>query len=170
MIRTAILAAVAAPAAALGQPATSAYTPLDLERCARIDEAEQTEEGDHARWRCPGRDGIALLVTGDDLRFDVDAGIDNGRWESLGAFNRPGPRVEWRLRNGRPLAIIYRLIWENGEGGRGSSLIVETIGREGRPGCEVARIDGALANANMLARARADEIGPGHRCPDDTES
>ena len=163
MIRTTTLAvALAWPALAAAQPATSAYTALDTARCTLIDEVE---EGAGASWRCPGRSGIALFVNTADARFDVDAGVDNQQWESLMPFNRPGPQVEWRLRGGRPFAIIYRLLWDDGDGGRGSSLIVETIGRRGAPGCEVARIDGATPNANEAARARADAITPRFRCP-----
>ena len=88
------------PSPALAAPAaTSAYTPLNLDRCSLIAEVE---EGAGASWRCPGRNGISLFVMTGDARFDVDAGIDNGQWESLMPFNRPGPQVEWRLRGGRP--------------------------------------------------------------------
>ena len=163
MIRSIALAgALAWPGLAVAQPATSAYTPLDIDRCTLI---EEIEEGAGALWRCPGRGGIGLFVATGDGRFDVDAGVDNDIWESLVAFNRPGPQVEWRMRRGRPFAIIYRLLWDDGVGGRGSSLIVETIGRRGAPGCEVARIEGATANANEAARARADAIQPNFRCP-----
>jgi hypothetical protein len=159
----ALLTFAAMPAAASAAPAvTSAYTPIDMDRCALIAEIE---EGAGASWRCPGRSGISLFVMTGDGRFDVDAGVDNEQWESLGPFNRPGPQIEWRLRGGRAFAIIYRLLWEDGVGGSGSFLIVETIGRRGAPGCEVARIDGATANANTVARQRADAILPGHRCP-----
>ena len=154
--------AFAWPALAAAQPATSAFTPLNIDRCILI---EEVEEGAGASWRCPGRSGIALFVNTGDSRFDVDAGIDNQQWESLTPFNRPGPQVEWRIRRGRPFAIIYRLLWDDGDGGRGSSLIVETIGRRDAPGCEVARIDGATPNANEAARARADAIAPNFRCP-----
>lgn len=162
MIREFALVAASLPVAAAAQPATSAYTPLDIDRCTLI---EEIEEGAGASWRCPGRSGIALFVATGDARFDVDAGVDNRQWESLMPFNRPGPQVEWRVRRGRPFAIIYRLLWDDGEGGRGSSLIVETIGRRGAPGCEVARIDGATPNANEAARARADAITSSFRCP-----
>ena len=161
-MRALALILLALPAAAAAQPATSAYTPLDIRRCAQIAEVE---EGAGAIWRCPGRGNIPLVVATGDGRFDVDAGVDNQRWESLGPFNRPGPQVEWRMRAGRPFAIIYRLFWEDGVGGSGSSLIVETIGREGQAGCEVARIDGAAPGANARARRRADAIRPGFRCP-----
>lgn len=157
------LALAALPSPVLGSPAvTSAYTPIDLERCTLL---EEVEEGAGALWRCPGLGAVSLFVATGDGRFDIDAGIDNGQWESLMPFNRPGPQVEWRLRGGQPFAIIYRLLWDDGQDGRGSTLIVETIGREDRPGCEVARIEGAIPNANAVARRRADAIRPGQACP-----
>ena len=43
-------------------------------------------------------------------------------------------------------------------------LIVETIGRRGRPGCEIARVNAQRADANARARAEAD-LRAGHfRC------
>lgn len=139
--------------AAAAPAGSSVYTPLDLERCSVI---ERIEEGESVRWRCPGFAGIPLFVGAGDGRFDVDAGIDNGEWESLAPFNHLGPRVEWRLRGRTPVAIIYRIIVDHPRPSARSALAVETIGRRGRPGCLVALIDGGLANANALARAAAD--------------
>jgi len=157
---------VAAPAAA--QRATSTYTPLDTERCQVI---EQIEEGSSVRWRCPGRGGVALFLNAGDERFDLDAGIDNGEWESIAPMNAPGPNVEWRLHGGRPVAIIYRLTPLPGSEGGAPTLIVETIGARGRPGCELARIDATRADANLVARAEADNRAAGFRCGrDQTET
>jgi len=141
MIRRAILPcflAALAPAPLAAQPARSAYTALDLHRCRTL---EVIEEGESVRRRCPGLGATPLFVNAGDGRFDVDAGIDNGIWESLGAFNAPGPRIEWRLAGRRPFAIIYRLRLTSPEQPPGSTLIVETIGRPGRPGCQVATVD-----------------------------
>jgi hypothetical protein len=110
-----------------------------------------------------GYGGIPLYVGEDDDRVDVDAGVDNGEWESPGQFNRLGPRIEWRLRRGRPIAIIYRYILTGHDQPPGSRLAIESIGRAGRPGCLVAMIDGAAPNANALARRRAD-TAEGFRC------
>jgi len=152
-----LLAALAAAAPA----SVSVYTELDLDACRVI---EQVEEGESVRWRCPGHAGIPLFVGAGDGRFDVDAGADNEVWESIGEFNRPGPRVEWRLRGRVPVAIIFRLISVDPERPRRSVLMVKTIGRAGRPGCLIATIDGALPNANALARAQADRRAAGFRC------
>jgi len=122
------------------------------------------EEGASVFWRCPGHAGVPLFVAASDDRYDVDAGTDNGVWESSGRFSNVGPRVEWRLRRGRPFAIIYRLRL-SGDGGPEASLLgVETIGRRGAPGCLVAWIDGRLPDANALARARTDARAASFRC------
>jgi hypothetical protein len=153
-------AVLAAPAAA--QPASSVYTELNLDRCRTL---EVIPEGESVRRRCPGLGAIPLFVNAGDGRFDVDAGIDNDQWESLGAFNEIGPRIEWRLAARRPFAIIYRLRLTSAEQPPGSTLIVETIGRRGSPGCQIATVDGALPDANARARAIADRRARTHRCP-----
>jgi hypothetical protein len=162
--RAGLLLALAAlaPAPAAAQTFSSVYTALDLDRCRTL---EVIPEGESVRRRCPGLGAIPLFVNAGDGRFDVDAGADNGLWESRGGFNEIGPRIEWRRRNGRPFAIIYRLRLTSPEQPPGSSLIVETIGRRGAPGCQVATVDGSLADANARARAIADRRAPTHRCP-----
>lgn len=154
--------ACSAPAAA--QPrTTSAYTPLDLDRCRVL---SRVEEGASVVWRCPGHGGVPLFVLSGDERYDLDAGIDNGTWESRQEFSSPPRRVEWRLRGGRPFAIIYRLTLTADDGG-GTILVVETVGRPGAPGCEIALIHGSVPNANAVARRHADRRAAGFRCGED---
>jgi hypothetical protein len=152
-----LLASLAAAAPAN----TSIYTALDLGGCRVL---ERIEEGESVRWRCPGHAGIPLLVSAGDGRFDVDAGVTNDAWESLSQFNNPGPRVEWRLRGRRPIAIIYRLSSSSPEIAAYSRIAVATIGRAGRPGCVIAWIDGALPDSNARARAVADRRAERFRC------
>ena len=149
--------ACAAPAAA--QTVSSRYTMLDLHRCRTL---EVIPEGESVRRRCPGLAGIPLFVNEGDGRSEIDAGFDDGQWESLPAFNTIGDRVEWRLSGGRPFAIIYRLRLAATEGApAGSALIVEAIGHgAGAPGCRIGLVDGALPDANVRARALADRQAP----------
>jgi hypothetical protein len=168
MIRHAIWVALgfaalsAAPVA--GQTVGSRYTMLDLHRCRTL---EVIPEGESVRLRCPGLAGIPLFVNEGDGRSEIDAGFDDGQWESLPAFNTIGDRVEWRLSGGRPFAIIYRLRLAATEGApAGSALIVEAIGRGARaPGCRIGVVDGALPDANARARALADRQARTIRCP-----
>ena len=141
---------------------TSAYTDLNLRRCRSL---TYQQEGESASWRCPGYRGVPLFVLTGDGRYDIDAGRDNGTWESVPPFNDFGPRVEWRLRGGRPFAIIYRLSLaqdENSEWSR-SVLGVETVGGN-RPGCLIAWVDAATPDANAVARREADQRGSSFRC------
>ncbi len=150
--------ATAVPAAA--QRATSAYTPLDPDRCQVI---EWIEEGAGVRMRCPGRAGVPIFLNAGDERHDIDAGMDNGEWESLGPMNAPGPNIEWRLHGGQPAAIIYRLT-PFADAEQPPMLFVETIGRGGRPGCVIARVNAQRADANARARAEADNRAASFRC------
>ncbi len=143
-----LLASLAAAAAAND----SVYTDLDLDRCRVI---ERIEEGESVRLECPGHMTIPLFVGQGDGRFDIDAGMENGTWESLDPFNHPGPRVEWRMRGRVAIAIVYRLIVDHPRPDARSVLMVESIGR-GRPGCLVAMVDGRTADANGVARRHAD--------------
>ncbi|MEL6616746.1 MAG: hypothetical protein AAFQ43_13470, partial [Bacteroidota bacterium] len=99
-----------------------------------------------------------LYVTEGDLRFDVDAGVPNERFETQPGFNSVGDTVEWRLRDGKPFAIILRYNSQDVEAGRDrTDLAVISVGRPGEPGCLV---DWVPANAqpsqNEAARTIAD--------------
>jgi hypothetical protein len=152
----------AAPAAA--QSLSSRYTMLDRQRCRTL---ETIPEGESVRRRCPGLAGVPLFVNEGDGRSEIDAGFDDGEWESLPAFNTIGDRIEWRLSGGRPFAIIYRLRTAATESApAGSALIVERIGHgASAPGCRIGLIDGALPDANVRARALADRQARNPHCP-----
>jgi hypothetical protein len=154
------LALIGTPANAQTARVTSAYTSLDLDRCKPLDQADLAS----ASWRCEGLAGIPLFIQNGDDRYDVDAGRpDNDEFWSDG-FDYPGKTVEWRLRRGKPFAIIYRLDSANPESPKWSRLIVESIGRAS-PGCRVASINGRARDANAQARRAADGIlGGSVRC------
>jgi hypothetical protein len=160
--RVAFLLLLVAAMPVAGQRITSAYSTIDLRRCRTL---ERDPERESMRRRCPGLGNVPLFVSEDDSRTDVDAGVDNGVWESLPGLNEIGGRIEWRLGSGRPFAIIYRLRSIATDRPPGSSLIVETVGRRGAPGCQVAVIDGALPDANARAREAADREVRSPRCP-----
>ncbi len=154
-----VLAAPAGPAAAQA-PADSAYTDLDTDSCTILSEVE---EGESVSWQCPGFGTFPVYVNAGDGRFDVEAGIDDGAFDTLAQFNAPGPRIEWRLRDRAPFAIIYRLR-EVALEARGSMLFVESIGTAGVPGCTVASVAGEVPEANQVARDLADAMAADFRC------
>ncbi len=153
--------------AALAGAPTSTYSALNLDACEIVSVAH-AGEGDWANRHCRGRYGVTLFVNEDDARYDLDAGVDNGEWESAMQLNELGPQIEWRVEGGRPFAIIYRYnIPEAMAGGR-SMLAVESIGRTGRPGCLVALIRATPA-ANARARQIADRRARSFRCGRDQQ-
>ena len=154
---TAPLAVALIAGAAPAQPAgvTSAYTSLDLDRCEVVDNGETPQS---MEWRCGGHAGLPLFVQNGDDRYDVDAGMQDEDALWADTFDYPGDTVEWRLKSGVPFAIIYRLRSSNPDHPATSKLVVETIGKDGRRGCRVASVDGAAADANVLARKAADAL------------
>lgn len=152
----AIVAVILAGSATDAQPArvTSAYTPLDLDKCKTIDPVEERQS---YRLRCNGYAGVPLFVQNGDDRYDVDAGREDADELWADGFDYPGATVEWRLARGKPFAIIYRLDSTNPDNPKWSRLMVETIGRA-KPGCRVASIDGRTRNANAEARRAADRV------------
>ncbi|HTU13462.1 MAG TPA: hypothetical protein VMG08_21410 [Allosphingosinicella sp.] len=147
--------------AALAGAPTSSYTPLDFDTCEIVTVAH-AGEGDWSARRCR-RGGVTLFINEDDGRFDIDAGVDNGEWESAGPLNELGPQLEWRSEAGRPFALIYRYSIPEAVAGGRSMLAVESIGRPGRPGCLVALIP-ATPTANARARTIADTRARTFRC------
>ena len=155
-MRTALLAfaisTIAAPSASQPARITSAYTTIDLDKCALLDREPIPASN---RWRCKGYAEIPLFVQDGDDRYDVDAGREDKDELFSASFDYPGKTVEWRLNRGKPFAIIYRLDSANPEAPKWSRLMVETIGR-GSPGCRVASIDARSRAANEQARKAAD--------------
>lgn len=150
--------------AVLAGAPTSAYTPLNLDNCEVLTVGHASQgEGNWAVRRCPGRGNIPLYVNADDDRFDVDAGVDNGDWESISELNELGPQVEWRSDGGRPYAIIYRYLLSEPSANGATRLAVETIGTARRHGCLVAVIPGG-PTANARARQIADTRARTFRC------
>jgi hypothetical protein len=150
-----LLVLFAASAPAKTPRVTSAYTQLDLDRCVRLDKGEEPQS---ATWRCRGYKRVPLFVQNGDDRYDVDAGVEDADELWADAFDYPASTVEWRLANGKPFAIIYRLLISGTGVLQASELMVESVGTAGKPGCRIARIRGATPNANTVARTRADAL------------
>lgn len=165
VLAIAFIALSAAPLAARPQ---SAYSDLNLERCTTI---ETFAEGGGAHLQCPGYAGIEVTVLEGDLRMYVGYGPDARKQcamhQTFGPFNSLGPRIEWRLENGRPFATILRWVLDNGDGNSQRSWLVVT-GLDGSNTCHVAYIEGAMPNANQRARDAADLYARGFNCTADT--
>lgn len=162
------LLATTAPASPKPPRIASAYTKLQWERCTIIESGQRLyPPEDWEQRRCDGYVGIPIFWDYDDARDDIDAGVPNYSAAISGPPHGLGEAVEWRLADGKPFAIIYRVEtssrggeWPNG---RWARLIVETIGKPNKPGCPVAQFDALSPNANIAARRAADAVLTGKR-------
>jgi hypothetical protein len=129
---------------------------------------------------CPGKAGLGVLVSEDDLRETVSVG--RGRAAAarepaaqawFGPFNSSHTMVDWRALDGKPLALIQR--WhlddnaDEDKNGRPTAkpMLVVTRLPPG-PVCHVAYVDVKTnPDANELARKAADEVARGFKCGKD---
>ena len=129
---------------------------------------------------CPGKAGLKVLVSEDDLRETVSVGRNRAAaarepaaqiW--FGPFNSTTTTIEWRALDVSPFAIIQ--CWHLDDNGEQDSdgrpiakpMLVVTRLPPG-PVCHVAYIDvQANPHANELARKAADELARGFNCGKD---
>jgi hypothetical protein len=129
---------------------------------------------------CPGKAGLKILVSEDDLRETVSVGRNRtaaasepAAEASFGPFNSTATTVEWRASGGKPFAIIQRWhIADNSDEDKDSRPIAKPLLIVTRlppgPVCHVAYIDvKANPDANALARKTADEVARGFKCGKD---
>ncbi|MFX3680689.1 MAG: hypothetical protein ACN6I5_05670 [Hyphomicrobiales bacterium] len=162
-----LLAGVWLLAAGHTHAAESVYTTLDLDACAVLD---QDDESGGISLQCDGLPGHPVFASEGDLRFDVDYGVPNDRWESFGPFNSVGETVEWRVADGEPHAAILRFFIDTGMTGgpedKGQALVVSRVGTDAAPGCVVAVVDAKVEQANGVARGAA-AMAPRFACGTD---
>jgi hypothetical protein len=129
---------------------------------------------------CPGKAGLVVLVSEDDLRETVSVGRSRAAaarepaaQAGFGPFNSTTTTVEWRALHGKPFAIIQRWhIADNGDednNGRPTAKPMLAVTRlPPGPVCHVAYIDvTANPDAHELARKAADEAARGFKCGKD---
>ena len=142
---------------------SSRYTSVVPDDCKTLE--RETEEGSYIRQSCPGIGDIALIVEEGDGRMFVHAGNDPSDGETMSPFNTLSPKVEWRMKDGKPVAIIYRLkvatpdVPQDGN----TQLFVSKIGTGSSPSCVMAEIAGSYPDANAKARKIADGAAD-YRC------
>ena len=161
----------------------SSYTSSAPKDCHTIGKSSELDGS--ATRACPGKAGLIVLVSEDDLRETVSVGRNDmvaakepasEAW--FGPFNSTAHTVEWRAVDGKPFAIIQRwLIADNAdEDKNGRPKNVRPIAKPmlavtrlpPGPVCHVAYIDGqANRNPNELAREAADKFARDFKCGKD---
>ena len=171
---TALLFVLISPASA--QTFSSSYTSTAPKDCRTIGKPRDVS----TKQVCPGKSGLVVLISEDDLRQTVSVGPNHvaaakepaaETWFAL--FNSTANTLEWRAVDGRPFAIIQRwLIADNNDpdktGNPTSKPMLAVTRLPPGPVCHVAYIDGqANRNANELARQAADEFARDFKCGKD---
>ena len=160
---------------AAAQSFGSSYTSTAEKDC-RIENTGQVSSASV----CPGKAGLIVLLTEDDLRQAVSVGRNRkaaenepAAHEGFGPFNSANATVEWRVVDGKPFAIIQRWLLADNDapdkGGRPTDkgLLVVTRLPPGAV-CHVAYVDvAANPNSNELARKAADEGARDFKCGKD---
>jgi hypothetical protein len=156
----------------------SSYTSTAPKDCRMVGKPSELD-GSTTRL-CPGKSGLLVLISEDDLRETVSVGRTRAAAANepaaqvwFGPFNSTSDTVEWRRRDGKPFAIIQRWhIADNADQDKDGRPIAKPMLAVTRlpPGavCHVAYIDvKANANANELARRAADQFARGFMCGKD---
>jgi hypothetical protein len=172
------IASAGLPAPTSAQTFSSSYTSTAPKDCRMVG---KPDENDGSATRvCPGKPGLVVLISADDLRETVSVGRDRAAaarepaaeaW--FGPFNSTAHTVEWRAVDGKPFAIIQRwLIADNSDPDKNGRPIAKPVLAVTRlpPGavCHVAYIDAqANRNANEMARRAADELARDFKCGKD---
>ncbi len=178
LIASAVLALFSAILPANAQTFSSSYTSSAPKDCRTIGKPSGLD-GSTARV-CPGKSGLVVLISEDDLRETVSigrnhmvAGKEPASEAGFGPFNSTAHTVEWRAVDGKPFAVIQRwLIADNADpdkNGRPTAKPLLAVTRlPPGPVCHVAYIDGqANRNANDVARQAADEFARDFKCGKD---
>ena len=160
------------PLAASAGEITSAYTYFDLtESCRQLPAGDADSSG--GSWACPGFKGATVLVSeGDDRNF-VGFGPKPEETcayrRTFNRFNTALAPVEWRLRNGKPFAVIERWrVTSDEQDGTMTWLVVTAL--KGDEACPVQYVAGSFPKANEQARRAADELVDAFDCERDTPS
>jgi hypothetical protein len=173
----ALFAAAFAPILpASAQTFSSSYTSSAEKDCRTIGKPKDVS----TKQVCPGKSGLVVLISEDDLRQTVSVGPtpaaaakEPAAETGFAPFNSTGQTIEWRAVDGKPFAIIQRwLIADNNDldkaGSPTSKPVLAVTRLPPGPVCHVAYIDGqANRNPNELARQAADEFARDFKCGKD---
>jgi hypothetical protein len=148
----------------------SAYSDLDLSKCTQLTPETSGEEGESSGiLECKGYKGFPVTFAEGDLRSFVafgKSGQDHCAFrQTFGGFNSTGEKVEWRLKDGTPIATILRwkVSYDSVDATKLKSWLVVTK-LEDNQSCHMAYIEGGYPNANEKARELADSQASSFSC------
>lgn len=143
----------------------STYSNLNLENCELI--VSSAESADKT-YQCAGYQDMDVFVRDGDGRFTLAAGQAPDFLVPPQPFNTPGEKVEWRLKDGQPHALIYQLNLQDPKpaGAGDNILVVASLPNGGQSGCAQALVKQG-PNQTKAARSYADMINGESGCPNE---
>jgi hypothetical protein len=144
----------------------SAYSDLDIATC---DEVEPAPGEGSPVYQCNGHKGLHVTFAEGDLRSFLAFGKDGRNHcayrQTFSGFNSVGKKVEWRLKDGKPIAAILR--WSVSYDSEDSTKLKEWLvvtKLEARNSCHMGYVEGGFPNANEKARWLADTAADAYSC------
>ena len=151
----------------------SAYTILDFKdhtACTDVTPAPVAgEPNDGVAYECKGYGDYVVSFAEGDLRSFVSFGTETGdhcaAQQTFGGFNSVGNMIEWRLKDGKPIATILRwaVSYDSEDSNKTKTWLVITKLEEGQS-CHMGYVEGGYPLANDIARAMADRKAAGFSC------
>ena len=156
------------PIAAEAAEYSSVYTKFDLDTCKVVEKGDEYVYA--GTWVCKGYNGIDIIQASSVDRSYVAFGKTGNTHcafkKTFSRFNTALSPVEWRLKDGKPIAAIERWsVVTDDEGHAVTWLVVNAL----RPNesCQVHYVAGSYPNANDQARRAADDLAEDFNCDSD---
>lgn len=151
----------------------SVYSDLELEKKSVCTLVTPVEQGDEAMssggYECKGYGDYVVSFAEGDLRSFVSFGKQTAdhcaSTQTFGGFNSVGNKVEWRLKDGVPIATILRwsVSYDPEDSIKQKSWLVITK-LEDNNACHMGYVEGGYPQANEKARWLADTAAAGFSC------
>jgi hypothetical protein len=162
---------LAAPAAWADNSST--YTDFNLDVCKQLTPETSGQDGESSGiFECKGLPGLPVTFAEGDLRSLVAFG-PNGQQhcafhQTFSGFNGVGKKIEWRLKDGKPIATIFRwtVSYDPEDSNKTKTWLVITKLDQGNS-CHMGYVEGAYENANDQARRVADDASASFNCTTD---
>ncbi len=156
------------PIAASGAEYSSFYTKFDLDTCAVLEKGDEYVYA--GTWACKGYKGVDIIQASSDDRMYVAFGRQGRSHcafrKTFNRFNTALSPVEWRLKDGVPLAAIERWsVVTDDEGHSITWLVISALKKN--DSCHVHYVAGSYPDANAHARRAADDLAEDFDCERD---
>ena len=148
----------------------SAYSDFLPDACKQIAPGAAEGEGEFSpTYECKGYKDFPVTFVEDDLRSTVAFG-KGGRnlcsfHQTFSGFNSVGNKIEWRLKDGKPIATILRwkVSYDPEDSTKTKDWLVVTKLAEGES-CQIGYVEGSYPRANEKARWLADTAATVFSC------